>query len=190
MKELVFLLEEQSAKIFLSIIISKLQNPYPVRYIVFDGKQDLEKNISRKLKAYCNPNAVFIILRDQDSGDCLAIKNRLVNECFTSGKKSFLVRIACHELETFYLADLKAVEKAYCKPIGKFQNNKKYRIPDFLENPKCELKKICPEYREIDGARKITPYIDITNIRSTSFKNLVNGIQKLIIQFKEIDAYE
>jgi len=89
MKELVFLLEEQSAKIFLSIIISKLQNPYPVRYIVFDGKQDLEKNISRKLKAYCNPNAVFIILRDQDSGDCLAIKNRLVNECFTSGKKKF-----------------------------------------------------------------------------------------------------
>lgn len=180
MKELVFLLEEPSAKIFLSIIISKLVNPYPVKYIVFDGKQDLEKNVYRKLKAYCNPNAVFLILRDQDSGNCCVIKNRLMDECLSSGKNNFLVRIACHELETFYLADLQAVEKAYCKPVVKFQNTKKYRIPDFLENPKYELKKICPEYREIEGARRITPYMDITNIRSSSFKNLIQGIQKLI----------
>lgn len=179
MKELVCLLEEPSAKIFLNIIFSKLPSPYPVRYILFDGKQDMEKNIYRKLKAYCNPNAVFLILRDQDSGDCRMIKERLMNKCITSGKNKFLVRIACHELETFYLADLEAVGQAYSKPLEKIQNNKKYRTPDSLENPKCELKKICPEYREIEGAGRITPYMNITNTRSASFKNLITGIQKL-----------
>lgn len=181
MKELVFLLEEPSAEVLLNTIVPKLIAADDMfRCIVFEGKQDLEKNVTKKLRGYCNPNAGFIILRDQDSGDCVAIKQKLIEKCSASGKTSFLVRIACHELEAFYLADLQAVEKAYSKPLSKLQNKKKYRLPDQLENPKDELKKICSDYSEIDGSRKIAKHMDITNIRSVSFKNLITGIQKLM----------
>ena len=58
-----------------------------VRYITFDGKQDLEQEIVRKFRSCSTPD--------------------LVHE---GGKKqTCLVRIACHELENFYLGDLAAV---------------------------------------------------------------------------------
>ena len=78
MRELVFLLEEPSARELLQIIVPQiLGNAYSVQYIVFDGKQDLEKKLTFKLKYYCNPDAMFIVMRDQDSGNCIEIKNKL-----------------------------------------------------------------------------------------------------------------
>ncbi|GAB4286121.1 MAG: hypothetical protein Fur0025_18320 [Oscillatoriaceae cyanobacterium] len=73
MIELVFLLEELSAKAMIEGIIPNIippEMPLGVRCIVFEGKQDLEKQITRKLQGYNNPDAAFIILRDRDSGDC------------------------------------------------------------------------------------------------------------------------
>jgi hypothetical protein len=57
------------------------------------------------------PDSFFVVLRDQDSGDCLEIKERLMALCGRAGKEDALVRIACRELESFYLGDLKAVER-------------------------------------------------------------------------------
>ena len=180
MRELVFLLEEPSARELLQTIVPQiLGNAYSVQYIVFDGKQDLEKKLTFKLKYYCNPDAVFIVMRDQDSGDCMKIKAELKTKCEEAGKSHFLIRIACHELETFYLADLAAVEKAFGKPVAKLQNKQKYRNPDDLSNAKEELQKLCPAYSEISGSRKIAPFMDITNTRSMSFSHLVRGIKKI-----------
>ena len=51
MRELVFLLEEPSARELLQTIVPQiLGNAYSVQYIVFDGKQDLEKKLTFKLK--------------------------------------------------------------------------------------------------------------------------------------------
>ena len=111
MKELVILLEEPSAKEVLDIIIPKIAPELIYRCFYFQGKQDLEKNITRKLKGYQNPDACFLIIRDKDAGDCIKIKEDLLNKCRDSGKKKYKVRIMCHELETIYLADLKAVEQ-------------------------------------------------------------------------------
>lgn len=59
MIELVFLLEEPSAKAMIEGILSKiiLETDIVVRYIVFEGKQDMEKQIIRKLQGYNNPHA-------------------------------------------------------------------------------------------------------------------------------------
>ena len=180
MRELVFFLEEPSARELLQIIVPQiLDDAYSTRYIVFEGKQDLEKKLAFKLKNYCNPDAVFIVMRDQDSGNCIEIKNKLQKKCEEAGQSHFLVRIACHELETFYLADLAAVEKAFGKPVAKLQNKQKYRNPDDLSNAKEELQKLCPSYSEISGSRKIAPFMDITNTRSMSFSHLVRGIKKI-----------
>ena len=72
MKELVFFLEEESARVLLEQIVPALVNSEDLipRFIVFEGKQDLEKQLHRKLRSYMNPKARFIVLRDQDGSDC------------------------------------------------------------------------------------------------------------------------
>ena len=79
MKEIVFLLEEESAKVLIENIIYKIicKGEIKTRFIVFQGKSDLEKQMVLKLRAYNNKEAKFIILRDQDSADCSIIKNNL-----------------------------------------------------------------------------------------------------------------
>ena len=115
MRELVFLLEEPSAKAMLESLLPRmLKQDTLFRCIPFEGKQDLEKQLTRRIRAYQNERARFIVLRDQDSHpDCTAVKQGLLDLCDKSGKFArCLVRIACRELEAFYLADLQAVERA------------------------------------------------------------------------------
>ena len=90
----------------------------------------------------------------------------------------------CHELETIYLADLSAVEKGLnIKKITSLQEKKQFRHPDEYPNPKKTLKELAIShkkfYSDIAGSRAIAPYLDINNIRSPSFKNLVQVIKEL-----------
>jgi len=181
MRELVFLLEEPSAKIMIESILPKISEPdTAVRYMVFEGKQDLEKSILRKLRGYRNPDAIFIILRDQDSADCKEVKKNLKHKCAEADKPQTIVRIACHEMESWYLADLKAVEKAFSKTgLSSRQNDKKFRNPDRLGSPSKELKSLVPEYQKINGSRMISPYLNIENKRSRSFYHFIDSIKKL-----------
>lgn len=183
MKELVFLLEEPSAKAMIEGILPKiiLEANINVRYIVFEGKQDLEKQITPKLQGYNNPNAIFIILRDQDSGDCKVIKTKLQQKCQEANKFQTIVRIACRELESWYIADLQAVEKAFNKTnLSALQNKNKFRNPDNLESPSKELKSLVPEYQKINGSRTIAPYLNLDNARSLSFYHFISAIKKII----------
>lgn len=114
-KELVFLLEEESAKAMLQSLLPRFLDPsITTRFIAFDGKSDLQLQLVRRLQAYINPVARFIIMQDQDSAkNCKQLKAKLLQQCRQAGRESAsLVRIACHELEAFYLGDLRAVEHA------------------------------------------------------------------------------
>ncbi|MCE2701391.1 MAG: DUF4276 family protein [Nostocales cyanobacterium LE14-WE4] len=187
MIEIVFLLEEPSAKAMIQGILPKiiLELGIVVRYIVFSGKQDLEKQITRKLQGYNNPHARFIILRDQDSGDCQVIKTNLQEKCEAANKFQSIVRIACRELESWYIADLEAVEKAYNKTnLSSQQNKNKFRNPDNLESPSKELKSLVPEYQKINGSRMIAPYLNLENTRSRSFYHFISSIKKVIQEYK------
>ena len=113
MKELVFFLEEESAKALLETLWPRIvagRKEVTPRFVVFEGKQDLEKQLCRKLSGYLNASARFIILRDQDEDDCKKVKRKLQSLCHEAGRPGALVRIACRELEAFYLGDLAAVE--------------------------------------------------------------------------------
>lgn len=147
--DLVFLLEEPSMKALLEVLLPRIIPSYVnFKCIAHRGKQDLEKSIPRKLKAWNTP-AKFIIIRDQDSGDCLEIKQQLFDLCQQSGRSDVLIRIVCHELESWFLGDLAAVEKAFKLRTGKLnqkQNNTKYKNPDRLNSAKQELKKLVSNY--------------------------------------------
>jgi len=180
---LVCFTEEESAKEMLEIILRRifLDN---ISFIVisFEGKSDLDKQIEKKIKNWNTPDTVFLIMRDQDSGNCKIIKQDLLAKIENTGKKNnSLVRIACHELESFYLGDLLAVEKAFSlKNIAKKQSKVNYKNPDNLNNAKQELRKIAKNYQPISGSKLISPYLKLNNSnKSTSFNILISGIQKL-----------
>lgn len=179
--DLVFLVEEASMKVMLDNFLPKiLPDNLTFLCIPHEGKQDLEKSIPRKLKAW-GTNTKFIILRDQDSGDCLQVKNTLRQLCQQAGREDVLIRIVCCELESWFLGDLKAVGKAFGKEkLSRLQNNKKYRNPDQLNCAKQELRKLVAEYQPISGSRKIAQYLDLNNNTSQSFKVFIQGLNQIL----------
>lgn len=184
--DLVFLLEERSMKELLEVLLPRIiPETVTFKCIHHEGKQDLEKSIPRKLKAWKTAGR-FIIIRDQDSGDCVEIKKQLKNLSKKSGRCDTLIRIVCHELESWYLGDLAAVEKAFELKTGqlsKKQSNQKYRNPDQLNSAKQELKKLVTSYQPISGSRKIGQYLEINNLdknKSYSFKMFIKGLHKII----------
>lgn len=184
MKEIVFLLEEPSAKAMLESLLPRMLNEGTgFRCIPFEGKQDLEKQLTRKIRAYQNQTARFIILRDLDSHpNCLQVKQRLLDLCHASGKANqCLVRIACRELETFYLADLPAVERAFAMPgLASQQHSRKFRSPDALGSPSKELKTLTKgRYEKVAGSRAIGELLVLDNERSPSFRNLLIAIRRM-----------
>jgi len=181
MSELVFFLEEASAKAMLEGLLPRIvPGSLIVRYFHFEGKQDLEKHLVKRLRGYLAPDARFIILRDQDSGDCVAVRERLKSLCAEAGRPEAMVRIACRELESWYLADLAAVAEAYGTPaVLRESGRAKYRDPDMIEVPSGELRRLVPEYQKVDGSRRIGAVIDPNNRRSRSFAHLVGTIRRI-----------
>lgn len=183
MRELVFLLEEPSAKAMLESLLPRmLKQDTLFRCIPFEGKQDLEKQLTRRIRAYQNERARFIVLRDQDSHpDCTAVKQGLLDLCDKSGKFArCLVRIACRELEAFYLADLQAVERALeIGGLTRHQSSRKFRSPDGLGSPSRELKTLTRNrYEKVAGSRAIGKHLQLDNARSASFRNLIAAIRR------------
>ena len=184
MKNLICLLEEPSAKEMLKTVIPRIVPDVSVQYIVFEGKQDLEKHLEKKLKHYRMPNSRFLVMRDQDSGECEPIKHGLSDKVQASGKHDVTtIRIACRELESFYLGDLEAVEKGLqMNGLAKLQSKAKYRTPDNLANAAEELSKLTRnQYQKIAGSRNISPHLKVDgSSTSHSFNILLDGIKKLM----------
>lgn len=184
MRELVFLLEEESAKAMLESLLPRMLNSeISARLLAFEGKQDLEKQMTRKMRGYINPHARFIVIRDQDAApDCRVVKRALLARCNEASKQSVsIVRIACRELETFYLADLAAIEAGLgVNGLAKQQKTAKFRNPDELQNPSKELIALTKtQYQKVSGSRLIGTHLDLHNERSGSFKNLIAGIKRM-----------
>ena len=175
---LVFLLEEASMKEVLDTILPQiLPDSVTFRTIPHSGKSDLEASIPHKLKAWRQPDTKFVIVRDQDSGDCIQVKKDLQELAAPYGRP-VLIRIACKELEAWYFGDLKAVSQAYGVHLEALAKKRKYRVPDFIGNPKEELRKLIPKHQQLSGARKIAVHMDIEKNTSSSFQQFVSGVKK------------
>lgn len=180
-EHVVFLLEEPSAQDFLQAILpSLIPEDIQIHFLVFEGKQDLEKQLTRRLKAWLRPNTKFIVMRDQDSGDCVAIKQRLRNLCLEAKRPDATIRIACRELEAFFIGDWQAVANAYGKPrVAELDGKAKYRDPDRFGSPSRELASVIDGYQKRDGARRISVHLKPENNRSASFQVLFRTLSKL-----------
>jgi hypothetical protein len=162
------------------LIFATVSEGFQYRCIVFEGKQDLEGQILRRMRGYRVPQARFIVLRDQDAEDCHAIKSRLNQLCQSAGRPECLVRIACRELESWYLGDLAAVQAGLrVEGLAKLQDKRPYRTPDSVQSPSRQLGRIAHAYQKVGGSRAIGPHLDPENARSNSFAVFIAGIRKL-----------
>lgn len=184
-ENIVFLLEEKSSKNLIDAIAPQiLPEGVSLYSFAFDGKSDLEKNIVLKMRGWLKPNTVFLVMRDQDSADCKLVKRNLMEKCSESRVPSdrYMVRIACHELESFFLGDLDAVRAAGYKITLSKKFKTGYDNPDSMTNAAEELAKITGQaYRKIQGSKDISckMKLDGSN-KSVSFNMLVSGIRKLV----------
>lgn len=183
--DLIFLVEEPSMKTVLETILPQLISEH-ITYICIahQGKQDLAKSIPAKIKAFSfSPNTKFFILHDQDSNDCKKLKADLLQLCQQAGKPETTIRIICHELESWFLGDLAAIEKAYgLKPqsLSEKQNQNKFRDPDRLNSAKEELRKLVSEYYPGTHSREIAPYLSLNENKSRSFQVFLDGMKKIL----------
>lgn len=181
MKELVILTEEPSAKDLLDGLLHRL---LPVgwvfRCVPYEGKQDLERRGPRLVRAWRNPEAAFVVLRDQDSGDCREVKASLVARFADAPRRPMLFRIACREIEAWIVGDLSAFAEEFsvasaAKAIGKA----KFRNPDVLGSPYAELSAFVPGYRKREGARRMGFKLDPGRNASASFRVFCDGVGRL-----------
>lgn len=141
------------------------------------GKTDLQKSIHLKVSVYnhWHEPVGIVILHDQDSADCKILKKELMERC-GNHTVPILIRIVCRELESWYLGDLKAIEKAYPEfKSSKYKGKAQFRNPDVLY-AKDRLKKILPQYKEIASSREISRFMDIKQNKSVSFNRFVSGV--------------
>ena len=113
MTKLVFLVEEPSMADLLDGLLPRLFPALRFQCVPHDGKQDLEKSIPRKLRAWREPGVRFVVARDQDSADCRQVKARLIELCRNGGRSDALVRVVCRELEAWYVGDPEALVQAF-----------------------------------------------------------------------------
>lgn len=180
------LVEEASMQHFLEGVLPRiLSNRWVLGKNCFirphKGKQHLKKSIPRKVRAYKNnyPDSVrLLIIQDQDSNDCKRLKKEIQDIVQKEDPQiPLLVRIACLELENWYLGDFSAIAKVYSrvKP-EQYHNKAKFRNPDKL-NGAQEMHQLSREFQKGGCARKIGEYIDLENNKSSSFKCFVSGIR-------------
>lgn len=183
MRTLVIFLEEPSAKALLQGLLPRVlpANVSPL-YVVFEGKQDLEKQLEKRLSCWQMPDCLFLVMRDQDAGNCHEIKRSIVAKCAAAGRKEALVRIACRELESWYLGDFRAVETAFgLRGLSRLSAKAKYRQPDTLGSPSDELRKLTRGlYQKVSGSRALGPLLNLGDNQSHSFQVFFNGINRLV----------
>jgi len=184
---IIFLLEEKSMKAlldsFLPRVFSGWMEGQHFLCVPHEGKTDLEKSFPRKLKAWSIPNDRFVIVRDNDAGDCKLLKNRFMNLAKSNGRSDSLVRIIFQELESWYFGDLIALAAAFDKPsINSQPNRKRFSDPDRLIKPSNEIKRLLPTFQKLGGARNLAEHLNINENTSCSFNAFFSGVARLAIE--------
>ena len=182
-----FLVEEPSMRNFLQGILPRiLPEGYQLDVNCFirehQGKQDLKKSIPKKVKAfqYYSIPVKVVVIHDQDSSDCRQLKSELEKLITDNSNIPFLIRIACRELEAWYLGDMDALNAVYPGFNANSNRGKAlFRNPDEC-NPSDEIRKRIPTFQKGYASKEIAQYFVLEKNRSTSFNQLVSGIRRFL----------
>ena len=182
MTKLVFLVEEPSMANFLGELLPRLFPNLLFQCVPHKGKAHLEQSIPRKLRAWQEPDVRFVVMRDQNSGDCRAVKARLRGRCEKGRRTDALVRIVCRELEAWYMGDVEALAAAFPdagKRIRRELRKRRFHNPDDVVQPARALSALIPEFQKRSGARSLGQRLSRQN-RSRSYQVFLAGVERLL----------
>ena len=164
----IFLTEEKSMETFLNVFLQNNYTQIDFMIIHHEGKSHLKKSIPKKFQALNADDTMFVVLIDQDSSKCTVLKNEINNICKKIKNINYKIRVVCHELESWYLGDLSAIDDAFSIQLSKNKNKKKFREPDKLANAKQELEKYINHGHigQIETAKKIATAMNVSSIKS------------------------
>ena len=187
MTRIVFLVEEPSMVELLRGVLPKvfpdwLENQHWLA-VPHQGKSDLEASVPRKLRAWNRPEDRFIILRDNDGGDCRLHKARLLDLAAAKPADRVLVRIVCQELESWFLGDLAAVAAAYPAAARNLKTtHRKYPHPDRMTNAAEELGRLTGTPGKVGRAKAISACLTVDANLSSSFNIFISGLKRLAVK--------
>ena len=176
--EIVFLLEEKSARSLLNSLLPRILPGIRCICIPHQGMGELQQKIPEKLREWRTPGARFVVLHDQDDGDCKLLKSKLLGLCAKGGRSDAIVCITCRELEAWYWGDLEAVAKIYprFKPQN-IKNREKLRHTDAIMEPAEALEKRIPGFHKGNTAKRIGPHMNLDNNNSPSFQHFIKKVR-------------
>ncbi len=181
MGRVIFLVEELSMQVFLDIFLSRVYPDLEFLCIPHNGKSHLDRNIVHTLRRWRTPGDRFVIVRDNDAGDCYALKDRLRELCRQGGREDTLIRIVCQELEAWYLGEPDAMVDAFgdvqLRNIGRQAT---YRNADARPKPSSDMARLVPGFQKADGARRMAQHLTREGNRSHSFAVFRNGVERLL----------
>lgn len=170
---------------------------------VFQGKQDLLKNLPKRLRGYrpwLPGNWYIVVLIDKDQEGCVELKQKLEEIAHHEGfitranagpNREFNVinRIVIEELEAWFLGDVSALQVAYPRIPRSLGTRRNFRNPDAIHNT-CEvlerLLKRAGYYRgglpKIEVARRISLHMEPSHNISKSFQVFRVALQNLFPQ--------
>ncbi|MGE4278223.1 MAG: DUF4276 family protein [Magnetospirillum sp.] len=172
--------------------------------IINHGSKDrLLKDLPQRLKGYAawkQGNNKILILVDRDNEDCRVLKNKLEAMAHAAqlstkstpdktGNFNVVNRIVVEELEAWFFGDIPALSKAYPGVPLTLEKKSAYRDPDSIKGGTWErLLKVLQEaghyersekLPKVAVARKLAPLMNLSNNRSTSFRQFQNGLLAL-----------
>ena len=164
-------------KVTLEALLPRL-GVYEFQVIAFQGVSDLERSLVRRIRGWRDPRARFLVIRDNDNGDCRARKERLNSLIEKAGGcRPVKIRIVMQELEAWFLGDPEALEAAGLLKPGK--RPRSLEEPEMKRRPVDVLRTLDRSYQKGIGARRIAPHLDPERSQATSMTNTISAIREL-----------
>ncbi|MDM8567150.1 DUF4276 family protein [Candidatus Halobeggiatoa sp. HSG11] len=142
-----FLVEDYSTRKFLEGILPRLEfENFEIKH--HRGKEDLTSYLPKIVPSLSKRAKQIIIILDQDKQDCVKLKNAL-NDKMVHCACEYKIRIACYELEAWFLGDMAAISKCSLRfKASYFKGKEKYRDIDKIEKPSSVIEKIVPNWKK------------------------------------------
>ncbi len=187
----------------LRVLLPQMVGELPFDIHMFRGKDDLIRKLPGRLRGYAGwarlAELALVVVVDRDDADCRTLKARLVEaipdgpalDVFSARNPQLggriLNRIACEELEAWFLGDEPAVRRAYPR-VPTFAARARFRDPDAVQGGTWEaLEQLLQSSGYHLGglpkpaaAEAIAPHMNVEQNRSVSFCQFRDGVRQLV----------
>ena len=199
------LLEEPSAETALRVLVPRIvPGAVEGRHFatrVFAGKDDLLRKLPSRLRGYApwaaSADVRVLVLVDRDDDDCVALKKNLDQLAVEAGLRvhrsgtpgsggEFKARVACEEIEAWYLGDPSALRAVYPRLPRNFESRQRFRDVDSVKGGTWErLEKLLQDagyfsngLRKLEIARALAPVLSLETNGSPSFVAFCQAVRE------------